>query len=64
MPVYFACNIDKMRDKKSSILDSNLYNYKEVFNLKNKTKFILGKNLKKGQTSPYPKLSRKFNYQK
>ena len=33
MPVYFACNIDKMRDKKSSILDSNLYNYKEVFNI-------------------------------
>ncbi len=33
MPVYFACNIDKMRDRKSGILDSNLYNYKEVFNI-------------------------------
>ena len=33
MLVYFACNIDKMRDRKSGILDSNLYNYKDVFNI-------------------------------
>ncbi len=32
-PVYFACNIDKMRDRKSGILDSNLFNYKDVFNI-------------------------------
>ena len=31
--VYFACNIDKMRDRKSGILDSNLFNYKDVFNI-------------------------------
>ena len=36
--------------------------YEEVCNLKTKSKFILAKMLKKGQTSPYPKLKPKFNY--
>ena len=33
IPVYFACNIDKMRDRKLGVLDSNLFNYKDVFNI-------------------------------
>ena len=39
----------------------NYYDRKE-YNLKTKSKFILAKMLKKGQTSPYPKLKSKFNY--
>ena len=44
------------------ILLMNKCDYSEEYNLKTKSKFILAKMLKKGQTSPYPKLKSKFNY--
>jgi len=31
LPVYFGCDMKKMLDKESGILDSELYNYKDVF---------------------------------
>ena len=38
MPVYFGCDVKKMRDKELGIMDSELYNYKDVFNLELLTK--------------------------
>ena len=33
IPVYFGCDMKKMRDNDLGIMDSTLYNYKEVFNI-------------------------------
>lgn len=33
VPVYFACDMKKMRENDLGIMDSKLYNYEEVFNI-------------------------------
>lgn len=38
MPVYMGCNIFKMRNWESGVLDANLYNYQETFGIEPLTK--------------------------
>lgn len=38
IPVYFACDMKKMRDRELGIMDSELYNYKAVFSIELLTK--------------------------